>query len=287
VFFPEKGKHPFLRRNTRILLPSPILVKEIDRNQRLKKLPVLIPFESMKDFLLEKTVPKRPKEVSPCILVQARTGSTRLPGKVLLPLGKTSMLAFLVERLKPTSIPITIATTVLEKDDLIVQCGNECSVPVFRGSEEDVLDRFYKAANTFDTIIRITADCPLTDPDIITKALDLFYHLKVDYLSNTLERTYPRGLDVEIFSFKSLEKAAAAATSLYDREHVTSYITSHPDQFQLANFIDKEDMHDWRLTVDTKEDLDLVRRLVEQGVGSYLELKEILKKNPEWKKINS
>jgi spore coat polysaccharide biosynthesis protein SpsF len=240
----------------------------------------------MKDFLLEEIVPKRPAGNYPCILIQARMGSTRLPGKVLLPLGKRSMLAFLLKRLRSLSLPIIVATTLLEKDDAIVRCGKECGVSIFRGSEEDVLDRFYKVAGKFETIIRITADCPLTDPDIIIKALDLFYHLKVDYLSNTLNRTYPRGLDVEIFSFKALEKAATEASSLYDREHVTSYITSHPDQFHLANFIDSEDMHEWRLTVDTKEDLELVRKVVESEPGSYLQLKEILKQNPEWKKVN-
>ncbi len=240
----------------------------------------------MKDFLLEETIPKRPKGTSPGILIQARMGSTRLPGKVLMLLGKTSMLAFLLERLKPISIPITIATTVLEKDDAIVQCGKACGLSIVRGSEEDVLDRFYKAADTFDSIVRITSDCPLTDPAIVAKALDLFYHLKVDYLSNTIHRTYPRGLDVEIFSFKSLEKAAKEATSLYDREHVTSYINSHPDQFRLANFIDSEDMHEWRLTVDTKEDLELVRRIVKKGAGSYFRLKEILNQHPEWKRVN-
>jgi len=240
----------------------------------------------MEDYLLEETIPKRPKESASHIVVQARMGSTRLPGKVLLPLGSSSVLSFLLERLASLSVPITLATTALQKDDVVEHCGREFGVAVFRGSEEDVLDRFWGAAGNVDAIVRITADCPLSDPEIISRALDLFYHLNVDYLSNTLHRTYPRGLDVEIFTRKTLEIAAQESSSPYDREHVTSYITSHPERFCLANFIDSEDLHDWRLTVDTKEDLDLVRSVVEKGPRSYLQLKEILKQNPRWKKIN-
>jgi len=239
--------------------------------------------------LLDDTVPKRPEGLSPLIVVQARMGSTRLPGKVLKSLGERSMLAFLLDRLSQITpfVPVIVATTSDPRDEETVRCTDECGVAHFCGSEEDVLDRFYRSSFGADTVIRITADCPLSDPVLISKALDLFYHIGVDYLSNTLNRTYPRGFDVEIFSRKALEEAFQKASSLSDREHVTGFITSNSDLFSLANFVDNEDMHDWRLTVDTKEDLALLRRIVaEDRCGSYRQIKELLRLHPEWKKIN-
>jgi len=211
------------------------------------------------EYILDNAVSKRPGGKKPLIIVQARMGSTRLPGKIMKSLKGTPMVEVLLKRLFCISpqIPILLATTTLESDDDMVRYVENLGVSVFRGDEQNVLDRFYSAAlqSDSDAIIRITADCPLVDPGIISKMTDVFYSLSVDLLSNVIHRTFPRGFDVEIFSQKALEKAFLRATSLYDQEHVTTYIKSHPELFSIASIIDNEDLSSWRLTVDTREDL--------------------------------
>ncbi len=226
----------------------------------------------------------------PLIIVQARMGSTRLPGKILLPLLGEPMLGFLVKRLSSLHIPLVVATTVSKSDDVVQELVTTLGVPVFRGSEEDVLDRYVQASRLFpcDAIVRITADCPLLDPLLLKNVVDMFYEYPVDYVSNTAERTFPRGYDVEVVSKKALERAWNEAKLPCEREHVTLYIVEHEKLFSSKQFVDVHNRSSWRLTVDTEEDYTLIVKVAEacQNDLSYGNVVQILEKHPQWKTIN-
>lgn len=201
-------------------------------------------------------------------IVQARMGASRLPGKPLLEVMNRPLLSYLIERLKraKTVSSILIATTEKPQDEPIYALAKKEGVEAVRGSEEDVLSRYLLAAGKkpCDVIVRITADCPLIDPAIIDKAVSLFLKdSALDYLSNAQKRTFPRGMDVEVFSKKALKKAESMATSPSDREHVTPAIWKNPDLFKLGSFHYREDVSNLRLTVDTKEDFQLIQALLE------------------------
>lgn len=217
------------------------------------------------EFFLDSSV-RRPQNTSPLIIVQARMGSTRLPGKILKKIHNKPLLQILLERLLFVEKPVSllVATTDQRRDDVTVDCVRGVGVDYFRGNENDVLDRYYKAfkGKNVDAIVRITADCPLMDPTLVSQALNLFYALSVDYLSNTLRRTYPRGFDIEIIKPSALSKAAIEATTPYEREHVTPYIINHKDLFTHANFICDCDLSQWSVTVDTQEDFNFVEKIV-------------------------
>jgi len=200
-------------------------------------------------------------------IVQARMGSTRLPGKVMLDLYGKTVLERVIERIKKVKNidTIVIATTTKKYDDVIAEKALNCGVEVFRGSEDDVLSRYYFAAKKYgaDVVVRITSDCPLIDPLITESVIDYYLEniSKFDYVSNTLERTYPRGLDTEVFSFQSLEKAFNNAILERDREHVTTYIWKNPNIFKLGSYNNDEDYSYLRWTLDTTEDYELIKRI--------------------------
>jgi spore coat polysaccharide biosynthesis protein SpsF len=235
----------------------------------------------------------------PCmIIVQGRMGSTRLPGKVMKEVLGKPLLFYLVERLRKVEHieGICIATTLNPIDDVIANFCNAESLHCFRGSEEDVLSRYFAAAEAFDVeaCVRITADCPLIDPMIISKAIYTFRHHydELDYLSNTLDRTFPRGMDVEIFRKDALQKTYFHAKSASDKEHVTSYMVKHPHHFRLGNLYQKKDTSSYRLTVDTQEDFELIRIILEKLYPHKQEfhLEDILRlfaTYPELKEINA
>lgn len=200
------------------------------------------------------------------IIIQARMGSTRLSGKVLKKIGDKTVLGHVIERVRQSNTDeIIIATTVLEQDNLIEKEAMKYGVKVFRGSEEDVLSRYYLAAkeNKLDTIIRITSDCPLIDPNII-KAMCTYYNSnKVSMVTNAgsdmEKRTFPRGLDTEIFSFGLLEEAHNMAKEKYQREHVTPYIYEKISSvYYFKNDVDYS-QHRW--TLDTEDDFKLISRI--------------------------
>jgi spore coat polysaccharide biosynthesis protein SpsF len=228
--------------------------------------------------------------LQPLIIVQARMNSTRLRGKVLLPICGEPILAFLVKRLSSLRIPLVIATTTLQSDNAIQDLGIQMSVPVFRGSEDDVLDRYVQVSRLFpcDVVIRITADCPLLDPALVQAMMNMFRAHTVDYVSNTIRRTFPRGYDVEVVSREALEMAWNLSKDLSEREHVTLYIVEHEELFSRMQFIDAVDRSSWRLTVDTKEDYALVTKVADacRGNFSYNDVADILVEHPEWKMIN-
>jgi len=196
-------------------------------------------------------------------IIQARMGSTRLPGKVLKDLEGETVLARAVNRLRRSGLidELLVATTDQPDDDAIVEECRRCSVAACRGDQDDVLDRYFRAAqlSKAEIVVRITSDCPLIDPDITDKTIAEFLKARPDYASNTLVRTYPRGLDTEAMSFDTLARAWRSARKPYEREHVTPYIYEHPEEFRILSVVGVTDysMHRW--TVDTPEDLEFVR----------------------------
>lgn len=202
-------------------------------------------------------------------IIQTRMCSTRLPGKVMKIIMDKPIIEHVVNRVKASKEidDIIIATTIKKEDDIILEEAKKLNVKYFRGSENDVLSRYYYAAkeNNADVVIRITSDCPLVDPKIIDKMIKTFIETskkeKIDYLSNTIERTYPRGLDVEVFNFETLEKAFQEANMPYQREHVTPYIYENLDVFKIKQFKNNVDYSDYRLTLDTIEDLKVIEMI--------------------------
>jgi spore coat polysaccharide biosynthesis protein SpsF len=197
-------------------------------------------------------------------IVQARMGSTRLPGKVMRDLCGMPVLAHVIRALEavPRIDEIVVATTTHAKDDVVAQCAANHGATVFRGSEDDVLDRYFQAAREAgaDIVLRITADCPFLDAELIDvmigRSLEAFGN--VDYLSNSLERTFPRGFDADVIKFSALERAWREARSAGEREHVTPYIIRHPEIFRLVGHTRPRDASEYRLTLDTEDDWLLI-----------------------------
>ena len=230
-------------------------------------------------------------------IVQARMTSTRLPGKVLLPILGIPMLSLQLERMRrATSIDgIVIATTVNAADDPIVELCIQQGIAYFRGSEQDVLSRYAEAAQAFgiDVVVRVTSDCPLIEPDLMDKVVNIFLHAhgELDYVSNTLQPSFPYGLAVEVFSRQVLDQAHRLAVQHAEREHVTPYIYWRPQQFRLKSFTHNENLSQHRWTVDTPEDFELVSKIYgalypqnpEFGMKQTLQLFD---KHPAWMHIN-
>ena len=229
-------------------------------------------------------------------IIQARMGSTRLPGKVLMKILDKPLLWHVINRVSFSKYisEIVIATSTNPKDDEIEKFANENNFKLFRGSENDCLDRYYQAARKYkaDIIVRITADCPLICPEIIDKVISEFLKGKYDYVTNTLLYTYPDGCDVEVFSFKVLEKAWKEAKDPLEREHVTPYIRNS-EKFRIKNVFNESPVNpdEYKWTVDRVEDLEFVKKVYEYlykdgKVFSYKEIMDLLAKHPEIKKIN-
>ena len=228
-------------------------------------------------------------------IIQARMSSTRLPGKVLKDLAGEPMLVRVINRTSraKTIDEVVIGTTTNLADDPIVRLCEERGWLVFRGSEDDVLDRYYQAAlaRKADAVVRITSDCPLIEPEIIDRVVREFLsHLpQIAYVSNGLERTFPRGLDVEVMLFSALEKAWREDHNPAWREHVTPYIYRNPDRFRAFNVANDIDYSYMRWTVDTEEDLAFVRKIYGHFEGDafgWIDVIMLLDKHPEWLQIN-
>ncbi len=229
-------------------------------------------------------------------IVQARMGSTRLPGKVLIDIQGKPLLEHVIERLRDSRFidQIIIATTGNEGDRAIIEFAQSNGLSYYVGSEDDVLDRFYQAAKKFctDTIVRITPDDPFKDTEVIDKVIGYYLENKdkLDYVSNTIKPTYPEGLDVEVFSFEALEKVWQEARKASEREHVTPYIWNNPELFRLANVESDEDLSHLRWTIDYEEDLRFVRevyaRLYHGQVFFMRDILALLRAEPELAQIN-
>lgn len=223
-------------------------------------------------------------------------GSTRLPGKVLLRVLGRPLLDHLLDRLERVASPhrTIVATTTLDEDDPIERLCAARGVPVHRGSAEDVLDRYVGATTAAgaSSVARVTGDCPLIDPQIVDRVVTRFRTDGCDYASNTLERTFPRGLDVEVFTKQALEEAGTEAREPDEREHVTPFLYRNPDRYRLCNVASDRDEGSERWTVDTPEDFALVSRIMsELGAGvataGISEIRSVLDANPDWRRINA
>lgn len=226
------------------------------------------------------------------VVVQARMGSTRLPGKVLMDIAGKPMAAHVLERAAriPGVAEVVLATSVNREDDALAErfAG---TYRVHRGSAEDVLSRFAGAARAAraEAVVRITADCPMLCPEISGLVVARLLAGGCDYVSNVVRRTYPRGLDTECLAMAALERAEREATAQRDREHVTTFVWGQPQLFRVAGVEDAADHSDWRWTVDTEPDLRLARTLhqaLPAGFG-YRQLVDLLRARPELAAINA
>jgi spore coat polysaccharide biosynthesis protein SpsF len=228
-------------------------------------------------------------------IIQARMGSTRLPGKVMMDLAGEPVLVRVINRVRRASkiYEVIVATTTNSDDNIIVDLCQARGWPVFRGSEQDVLDRYYRTAVAVgaEAILRITSDCPLIEPEIIDAIVLEFLsrYPNIDYASNTIERSYPRGLDVGIMSFEALKKAWIEDRNPAWREHVTQYIIRNPDLFRIHGVENDIDYSYMRWTVDTPEDLAFIRKIYDyfrHDAFNWKEVLRLLELNPEWLEIN-
>jgi spore coat polysaccharide biosynthesis protein SpsF len=227
-------------------------------------------------------------------IIQARMGSTRLSGKVLKDLAGETVLARVVNRVRRARLidEALVATTDRVADDAIVEECSSLSVLVFRGDQDDVLDRYFRAAQLAkaDVVVRITSDCPLIDPEITDKTIAAFLETRSDYASNALVRTYPRGLDTEVMSSAALGRARKEARKPYEREHVTPYFYEHPAKFKILSVTGDADYSGHRWTVDTPEDLALVRAIYARLKGNsaflWRDVVDLLDREPELMELN-
>jgi len=203
--------------------------------------------------------------VTTTCIIQARTGSTRLPGKVLQPVAGVPIIRFMLDRLSDLAVDtVVVATSALDRDDPVADIAADAGVEVVRGYEADVLARFVQALDAYpaDTVIRLTADCPLMDPRLVEAVLATHRREGADYTANTLPRTFPKGLDVEVMTAEALRIAAAEARGPGEREHVTPFLYRRPERFRLANHLGSMPLGDEWWTVNTPEDLDRIREIV-------------------------
>jgi len=223
--------------------------------------------------------------------------SSRLPGKVLASICGKPALELMIERLKTVEHinNIIIATTNNKIDDPIARLANKLQVHCFRGSEENVLSRVLGAARAYptDIIVQTTGDCPLIDPKVISKVIETYFSEKVDYCSNVIERTYPIGMDVQVFSKSILEHVEQQTCDPEDLEHVSCYIYKNPQIYSLMNVAAEQSLFSpkLRLTLDTQEDLKLIIKIYEalyldQQIFLLDSILEFLKKNKKLKSIN-
>ncbi len=238
-------------------------------------------------------------------IIQARMGSTRLPGKIMMKVNNKPILYYIINQILHSKkiSKIIIATTKNQQDDEIVNFVRTLGVDVFRGKENDVLDRYYKCAKMFpsEIIVRITSDCPLIDPNLVDNCIEQFSKNDFDYYSNMHKQDgkswvfhpsgYPVGFGVEVFSFKALEYSWIKAKKKSEREHVTLYILNNPSEFKIGNIENNIDHSDIRLTLDHKEDYELIKIVIEKfsndNIFNLQKIINFIDCNPNLKNINS
>jgi Spore coat polysaccharide biosynthesis protein F, CMP-KDO synthetase homolog len=230
-------------------------------------------------------------------ITQARYGSTRLPAKILKEVSGKTLLEIHLERILMSKLvdKLTVATTNEIGSEKIISIAQKYNLNTYQGSVNDVLDRFYNAAliESPDYIVRITSDCPFIDPIVIDRVIDVCITSNNDYVSNTLHPTYPDGIDVEVFTFKSLERAYNEASLKSDREHVTPYIWKNSSFkggtiFKSDNVSNEKDYSNYRITVDTLDDYMVIKALI-QALGidkPWIDYINYLERNPDIRQIN-
>jgi len=239
------------------------------------------------------------KQARVVAIIQARMSSSRLPGKVLQDIGGKTMLERVIERARMARRvdEVAVATTVDSSDDALAAFCKDKDIPCSRGSLQDVLDRYYQAAKAFraDVVVRLTADCPLLDPGLVDETIRVFFDQQADFAANRLPppftRTYPIGLDTEVVSFSALERAWKEAEALYEREHVLPYLYDQEGRFKVARVEYGRDLGHYRWTVDTPQDLELirevVRRLGDKPDFTWLDVLALFEADPTLSQINA
>jgi spore coat polysaccharide biosynthesis protein SpsF (cytidylyltransferase family) len=232
-------------------------------------------------------------------IIQVRMRSTRLPGKVLLPLsGKKAALECMLERVQRSKLlgKVVVAASDAPEDAELHALLGKIGQPYAVGSEDDVLDRYYRCAERFcvpgDVIVRLTSDCPVIDPRVIDEAIRFYLGGRYDYASNSLEPySWPDGMDVEVFSYRLLERAAREAVLPSEREHVTFYFWKHPERFKVGYLRNKKNLSSYRLTLDHPGDYALLKNVYGHFSPRVdFSMEEILKyldAHPDVKKLNS
>lgn len=235
------------------------------------------------------------KEIKTLLIIQARTSSSRLPGKVLMPVNGKPILEWQTRRVLQTASidQVVMATSVESSDDEVELIANRCGIPAVRGSLKNVFSRFTKAVDIFGSkiVIRITGDCPLYMPKLCEIMLDEFKRSSVDYLSNTLAPTYPDGCDIEIFSASALKSLESMQLTSSELEHVTQGLYQRNKDFNCKNFSNKVDESAHRWTLDTSDDLKFIRKIYEKFIGSetifeYEDVVSFLRENPGLARYN-
>ena len=228
--------------------------------------------------------------------IEARMTSSRLPGKVLMPVLGQTMLEHLVARLRtvPSLDAIVLATTVNPADEPLAAFAQAHGLACFRGSEDDVMQRVIDAADTVgaDVVVEITGDCPIIDPQIIEQAIRMFNAHDAAYVGNAQVRSYPDGMDVQVFRLDTLKKSAAMTTDPLDHEHVTLHIRRHPELFPHVHLVAPPELH-WPtlgLTLDEPADYELLKRIMAHFEAKPLfscpDAVTLLRANPHWLAIN-
>ncbi len=238
-------------------------------------------------------------------IIQARMGSTRLPGKVMMKINDEPMLYYVIKQVMASKniSEIIIATTYLPEDDVIEEYVNELGYDVFRGDSDDILDRYYKCAKNFNlkTIVRITSDDPLIDPFVVDACIEKFQNEHFDYVSNTISKKndswipnlngFPYGIAIEVFNFSSLFKAWKNSKNLLEREHLSPYFIKNPNIFKLGSISNPNDCSNIRVTVDYSEDFDFVKSILtnfeKNEIITIEKIVSFVKKNPELSKLNN
>ncbi len=232
-------------------------------------------------------------------IIQARMGSTRLPGKVMMDLCGSPVIEHVVKRINGSKLidKIIIATSEDKNNQPIIEFCKNNNVDYFVGSEDDVVDRYYQTAidnniKVEDSIIRITSDCPLIDPSVVDKVIEEHNHYKNDYTTNVIDCTYPDGLDCEVFNFDVLKDTWINANLSSQREHVTLYIRDNPKKFKLGNVKNDIDLSSLRWTLDEKEDFIFINEVYNnlfntESIFTMDDVVQLLKEKPELLDINS
>lgn len=230
-------------------------------------------------------------------IIQARCGSTRFPNKVFASIDGKPLLWHVVNRLKYSKLidDVIVATTINAKDDMIEEWCHKEGVKCFRGSEDDVLNRYYRCSVAFpsDVIVRVTADDPFKEPKIIDQVINRLIEKRLDLVTNNFPPSFPEGLDCEAFTFQVLEIMENTARDSFEREHVTQYVYHNPDKFMIENVSSEVQISSYRWTIDNQEDYEMVeavynnRKEGEKGILLMDEILRILKEKPEIAQINS
>lgn len=229
-------------------------------------------------------------------IIQARLSSTRLPAKMLKKIVDKALLEHVIERIQRSKYidKIIVATTTNSNDGKLCDLLDNLKIPYFRGSENDVLERYYQTAKHFQCkyIARITPDDPFKDPEVIDKVIEMFFNGNLDFAYNNHPATFPEGLDTEIFSFDALKKAQKESKDTFEREHVTQYFYRHPELFEQNNLENNVDLSYLRWTIDTKEDLQMAREVYrklykDKPIFLMDDILHLIKNNPVIVTINN